>query len=261
MKKITFLSLFLMSLVFASAQTNLLTNPGFETWTNGTTPDGWVFDKTTATLTKETSILMTGTSSLKVAATGTYWVTQYVPVTPGKTYTYKLNYYIGGGDGTDFRTWSNFCTAAGGTSNTFAVMNLTDSLALKGPGGNVTSAYFPNVTGSWQSYTYDVTAPAGYNYFQFQVRVYTGATVYLDDLSFTEVSTNVTNPSANKLSIWLSEGKVNFEATTGETVDVYNAVGQKLLSQPAVDGRNAIAVDNKGLTIVKIGNRVGKVVL
>lgn len=61
---------------------------------------------------------------------------------------------------------------------------------------------------------------------------------------------SVNNTKAN-LNVYVSEGKVNFTASAGEIVEVYNAVGQKLLSQPAVDGRNAI-LDNKGLTIVKI---------
>jgi len=87
MKKITFLLAFVACAVFSQAQVNLLTNPGFETWTNGTSPDGWTLGTSTyATATANTTLFSEGAKSLKVTAAatngGTYSVTQIVPVTP-----------------------------------------------------------------------------------------------------------------------------------------------------------------------------------
>lgn len=182
MKKVTLLIVACIATLVLQAQ-NLLVNPGFEQWVDGK-PSGWIFDKTVATITPETTIAVTDTS-LKVVATGTYWVTQNVTVTPGKTYTLKMSYYIGAGDGTDFRIWSNFYNMSGATQ-VWATMTTPDSLALKGPGGNNLTAYFPNETSAWKTYQYEVVAPAGFTNFSFQVRVYSAATIYLDDFSFAE---------------------------------------------------------------------------
>jgi hypothetical protein len=258
MKKITLLLSFVACVVFANAQ-ELIVNPGFETWTNGTSPDNWTFDKTTATLSKETTIVKNGTTSLKVVSTGTYWVTQYIPVTAGKTYTLSLNYYIGGGDGTDFRIWSNFCNISGSTY-TFSPMSSADSLALKGPGGNTTTAYFPNVTGSWQSYTYNVTAPAGYSYFQFQVRTYTGSTVYLDDFSFSEKITGLSTPSAEALNVKVAGKTLTVTNSLSSSVEIFNTVGAKVQSLQLVNGSADLNL-GKGLYIVRVGNKSAKIML
>ena len=260
MKKITLLLSFIVCVVFAQAQTNLLTNPGFETWTDGSKPDGWIFDKTTATLSKESTIAKTG-SSLKIAATGTYWVTQNIAVTPGKTYTLRLSYYIGGGDGTDFRIWSNFYKL-NETTQVWNTMTTTDSLALKGPGGNTTTAYFPNETGEWKTYTYDVIAPAGFTNFSYQVRAYTSSTVYLDDLFFGERITGTSNPTEDALQAFVSGKNLMIQnAVEGSKVEIYSALGSKLQTSTLEDGKVSLDNLSKGLYVVRIGKKAQKFML
>lgn len=75
------------------------------------------------------------------------------------------------------------------------------------------------------------------------------------------IPAGVFTPKTEALNVWKSNGSINFNALEGETVEVYNAVGQRLMSQATVEGLNSLKVDNKGLTIVKIANRVGKIML
>ena len=56
-------------------------------------------------------------------------------------------------------------------------------------------------------------------------------------------------------------GKVLFNATAGESVEIYNTVGQKLVSTTAVDGLNEVPVNAAGVLVVKVSNRVSKVIL
>lgn len=56
-------------------------------------------------------------------------------------------------------------------------------------------------------------------------------------------------------------GKVLFEAAAGESVEIYNTIGQKLVSIKAVDGLNEVPVNAAGVLVVKVSNRVSKVIL
>ena len=175
----------------APVLTNLLTNPGFETWTNGISPDGWTMGNVAFATVSQGTLFTEGTKSFKVtaapAAGGTYTVSQIVPITPGKTYRLRMDYYVETGDGTDARIWSDWCNVVAGLPTTYAPLSHADSVLLMGPGGNA-ATYFPDVKGAWHSYTCTVTAPAsGYNSFSFQFRTYkTPAVVYWDNMFFGE---------------------------------------------------------------------------
>ena len=75
------------------------------------------------------------------------------------------------------------------------------------------------------------------------------------------VTTGLISPNVQSLKVWTSQGKVMFNAASGEKVEIFNTVGQSLYNAPALEGVNAISVANKGVSIVKVGNRVGKVIL
>ena len=88
---------------------------------------------------------------------------------------------------------------------------------------------------------------------------------------------NVTSPVSNEIAVALTatgltstrtdakarayNGKVLFEAAAGESVEIYNTVGQKLVSTTAVDGLNEVPVRATGVLVVKVSNRVSKVIL
>jgi len=258
MKKITLLMAFVACIAFVKAQDNLIVNPSFETWADGK-PTGWVFDKTTATLSQEASIVKSGTSALKVVTTATYWITQNIPVTAGKTYTLKLSYYIASGDGTDFRIWSNFFNGTPAAA-TWHTMSLADSVALKGPGGNLTTAYFPNEVGAWKSYTYDVVAPQNFTNFSFQVRTYTGSTIYLDDFSFMEKTTGLNTPTDTKLQAIVSGKNLLIKnVADGAEVEIFSTVGSKVQSSVIENGKVSIASLNGGLYVVRSGKLTQKI--
>lgn len=177
MKKILLLLVLVLSFNISAEAQNLLTNGGFEIWATGK-PTGWTISNT-ANLAQNLSAFNEGTSSCKVNATlADFNIYQYVAVTPGKVYTFKLSYYIERGDGTDARINCYFRDA----SLKALPMPLEDSLALKGPGGN--NAYFPNVLGAWKTYSYDVVAPAGASTFAFYLRTGTNGTVSWDNCNF-----------------------------------------------------------------------------
>ena len=267
MKKITLLLSFVACVLVSQAQTNLLTNPGFETWTNGTAPDGWTMGTATyATVSASTTLFSEGAKSFKVSAAatsgGTYTVSQIIPVTPGKTYTLKMSYYIETGDGTDARIWSDWLNVA--TTNTYATLSHADSLSLFGPGGG--AAYFPDVKGAWHEYTCDVTAPATtggaanlpVTSFSFQFRTYkTPAVVYWDNMFFGEKTTGLNALQADNLSISLV-GK-NLTANNANSFEVYNTLGAKV----KVSETNTMNVGDlaNGIYIVRSGRFTAKIKL
>jgi len=63
------------------------------------------------------------------------------------------------------------------------------------------------------------------------------------------------------LSVSASDGVIRFTAIAGQVMELYNAVGQKLLVKQTISGMNTIPVAAKGLVIVKVGNQIAKVVL
>lgn len=249
MKKI-FTLMAVAAFAFSASAANLLTNGDFETWSGGL-PTGWVVG-TTATATQVTD---TYGSALSLAnATATTYVTQEVACEAGKTYTIKLKYKILGGDGTDFRIWANFFKLSG-TTQLWSPMTLADSLALKGPGGNTTTAYFPNELNVWKEYTYETVAPAGFDKFSFQVRMYKAATVIMDDFVFEEkVGSSINNPSLSNIKVFVSGNVLNvIGANNGAKVDIYSALGTKVKSTTVENG--VVTLDNisKGIYVVRIG--------
>jgi len=61
--------------------------------------------------------------------------------------------------------------------------------------------------------------------------------------------------------ITTSNGTIKFPANAGETIEIYNAVGQKLTHKLATEGTNTIQLSAHGVILVKVGNRVAKVIL
>lgn len=77
--------------------------------------------------------------------------------------------------------------------------------------------------------------------------------------AITSFGTSTDNPSLT--SIYAHNSNIHFTATAGEKVEVYNAVGQKIISTLATDGQNELPVNAKGVMIVKVGSRLVKVIL
>ena len=193
MKKILFTVTLQLAALALPAQ-EMLVNGGFENWTAGK-PNGWNVTNT-INIVQNALNFNEGATSAKVinVTTGNFNINQSIAVTPGKTYSVSLSYYIQQGDGTDARLNCYFRDA----SNKAIKWSLADSLALKGPGGN--GSYFPNVLNAWKTYSYDVVAPANASTFMFYVVTGSYATVSWDNFSFKLNSTPTVYSSANALS-------------------------------------------------------------
>jgi len=73
-------------------------------------------------------------------------------------------------------------------------------------------------------------------------------------------ATGLNNPRTS-LVVSTLNGNILLIAIADELVEVFNAIGQKLVSKLTVDGLNMIPVTAQGVVIVKVDNRVAKVIL
>ncbi len=269
MKRTTLLvSLFLATVAFTNAQTNLLENPGFETW-GETLPDPWYIvpkSVTGVTPAASTTIFAEGAKSLKIdatAASGTFNMAQGVTIVPGHEYTFSAKCYVESGDGTDARLWCNFKKDATTyfTEDELIATGLYATLR-SGNENSSGSSYLGTTIGSWFTATGTFTAPADAVGFDFQFRTYKKAVVYWDDMQLIDNSTSgIISPKAESLKVWTDAGKIKFHAVSGEKVEIFNTVGQSLHRALATEGINSVSIAERGIMIVKVGNRIGKIVL
>lgn len=72
--------------------------------------------------------------------------------------------------------------------------------------------------------------------------------------------TSVQNPKL-RTDVYTVNGTIRFNATAGQTVEVYTVIGQQIISTLATDGLNIIPVKAKGMMVVRIGGKSAKVVM
>lgn len=77
------------------------------------------------------------------------------------------------------------------------------------------------------------------------------------------INTTVTaiNHVTTNSNTYASKGNVVLTAAAGESVQIFNATGQRLVSKIATEGLNTIPVSAKGVVLVKVGDRLSKVIL
>ena len=272
MRKITLLLSFIVCVVFAQAQTNLVVNPSFETWTGGN-PDGWTIPANvnhagSLTWSQETTIVKDGTSALKlvIGTTENPGFQQIIPITAGKTYTVSGSYYVTAGDLTDARIWCSFKSGTAfynATSWTAAVAkDPTIQVKLQGSGTS-TGGYFTIDNNTWGTYTTDFVAPADATDFVLEFRTYKGATVIWDKMSLVQKNTTGTsNPAEDPLQAFVSgKNLVIKNAVNGSTVEIFSALGSKVQTSVLEDGKVSLDNLSKGLYIVRIGKDTKKFML
>lgn len=269
MKKITLLLSFIACVIVAQAQTNLVVNPSFETWTDGN-PNSWTIPANTnhagsLTWTKETVITNDGGSSLKliIGTTENPGFQQTIPITAGKTYTVSANYYVVSGDGSDVRIWSSFKNATGfyATANwtTAIAADASIQLKLQGSGSN-TSGYFTIANNTWGTYTTDFVAPADATDFVFECRSYKSSTVIWDNMFFGEKTTGFSTPSANNLEVSVVGKKLTITNSPTSNVEIFSALGAKIQTVELVNGSANLDL-SKGLYIVRAGKKAAKIMI
>lgn len=203
-----FLAIALSIAILPATAQNLLQNPGFESWSSDTQPDGFNIAEN---ITKESTIVRSESFSAKhTSASSTKKIQQVIEgIEPGVDYTLQF-YYYDNDDAAKMRIWSYWLN---GTST------IPDDEAILRPG-----TYSEN-SGNWQEFTATITAPAQATAFRFELRVYNqdgnnGGAVYYDDLLFTgdvtvkpEPSNYPTNFTAQAQGMG---GKLEWTDATGE---------------------------------------------
>lgn len=232
MKKLYILTLALFVSVFSFGQ-ETLSNGDFELWDDASTPTGWTHVENT---TQETTEIHGGVNAAKQESTsGTKDLGQLITgITPGESYTLTIWYKVIENDGEDARIWSTWKDSEGSSLD-----NDVDIL----------HGYLDNNAGEWTEYSIMTTAPAAAADFYFEVRTYTGATVYWDDLSFfqeagsPDPSIIITSPSTDEILSPLAadsmeanfvvnnfvvaatdgggDGHVHYKIDDGDTVMIY----------------------------------------
>ena len=256
MKKITLLLSFVACVVFANAQ-NLIVNPGFETWTDTSTPAAnWTPTVVAGqTFSQETTVVHSGTYSLKsthTAATGTAkMITKpYIVVTAGTTYTFSFWYYVDASTTNTtgaLRMWG-YWENPDGTNGTFDQTNLQPTVYT-----NLTP------TNTWQQFSVDITAPAGSGQLELDLRFYKNSTIYVDDVSLVAKSTTgLKTPSAEALNVKVAGKTLTVTNSPSSTAEIFNTVGAKIQSLQLINGSADLNLA-KGIYIVRVGNKSAKI--
>jgi len=74
------------------------------------------------------------------------------------------------------------------------------------------------------------------------------------------LATDVNSPKGS-LNLYVDNGNILFKANEGEIVEIYNPIGQRMIQKMTIEGLNIIPVTSHGVLLVKVGNRMGKVII
>jgi len=110
----------------------------------------------------------------------------------------------------------------------------------------VTITYTPSALGS-NTATLTLTSAGAPDV----VRTINGSSSGTTGLATSHVSLNVSSINGN----------IVFTSAKGESIQIFNATGQRLIQKLAVEGTNSIPVSAKGVVLVKVGDRFAKVIL
>ncbi len=70
------------------------------------------------------------------------------------------------------------------------------------------------------------------------------------------------NSLINNLNVFVENKNIKFNAQSGESLDIYNSTGQHVIHSVTNDGLNSISGSAlNGVVLVKVGNRLGKIIL
>lgn len=252
MKKLyTLLSLVILAFS-ANAQTNLVTNGNFETWTDASTPANFSPAPFTASISQESVVVYEGTYSAKHQAPATGSVklqTEVSGIVPGHSYTISYRYMDNDPNARE-RMWSYWLTSEFTTIN-----EGNDNDALLRP-----STYSED-NSNWLEYSITVTAPATAAVLRFETRSYAQVTgsgvIYYD--SFSVVDNDDLSTKDNKiqgLKVYpnpVVDGTlyINTTANATKAVAIYDVLGKQVIKTTT---DNTVNVSNLkgGVYIVKI---------
>ncbi len=237
-----------------SAQTNLIPNPGFESWTAGA-PDSW-FIPTNATVAQSTTVMHSGASSLSLTAPSssnrTISPTTDTTIDPAKTYVFS-GWYLDNDATARFRYWNQWRTATGDTG--------TNSLQ---------ASDYSTDSPQWVFFTAEGTPNATATVARPGLRIYPetattgGGVIYFDDISFYDKATlsvmDVQTFDKNIVMNTLVEDQITFKLPMRSTVNIYTMEGRLVSSDRVSDGQSLQASQlESGYYIVTVDNGTAKI--
>ena len=263
MKKLYTLLAFVAISASVNAQTNLMLNSDFESWTAGV-PDSWFIPASTTLTQGSGANAHGGASSCGVTApapTGTATSanktisqTTDIPVTQGVTYVFS-GWYLDNTPNAQFKFWNQFRTA-GGTTGTDTGAN-----ALQ-------AASYSTDSPSWQFFTAEGVPNATATVARAGLRTYgsttaNGGVIYFDDIMFYDKSTLAVTDVKDfdnqvKMATLISDALI-IEMPSRATVNIYSTDG-KLYSSNRVNSNEAINTQSlaAGVYIVTVQNDFAK---
>jgi hypothetical protein len=249
-KNYFFTLLFTLCVTAISFGQEMLLNGDFENWDSDTAPTSWTKIENTS---KESTEKHGGSFAAKHVG-GTKDLGQTIAdVIAGNSYTITVWYKILENDGEDARIWSYWKDVANAS-----IIDSDTAGALRGPTAD--GGYFNNNSGAWTKYEATVTAPVGATQFYFELRTYSGATAYWDDLSFVNTTTaslknnaiegfaTYPNPITNK------EFTISSSSASVKEIAIYNVIGKKVLATSFSGIKTTIDVSamSSGIYILKV---------
>ncbi|RCU44723.1 T9SS type A sorting domain-containing protein [Chryseobacterium lacus] len=240
-------------LVFA--QTNLVPNPGFESWDSSVSPEkptGWSFISPTG-VTKETVLVHSGVAAAKMVApaTGNSSLNVDIPVSANTQYT--LGYWVLDNDpNARARHWVQARTS---TSNITWASDFQPST-------------YTSDNPAWVFVTATATTPANTELLRFDFRTYgfgAGAgTVYFDDVALVQGSVlsvmDVKTFDKEVVMNTLVNDGITFRLPMRSTVNIYTMEGRLVSSDRVSDGQTLEASHLKsGYYIVIVDNGTAKI--
>ncbi|WP_282036512.1 FN3 associated domain-containing protein [Saccharicrinis aurantiacus] len=234
MKQLLLFTTVFLICTFNYAQ-NLVPNGNFESWEDVNTPSDF---STIQNVEQESVIVHSGNFSAKHTG-GTKKIAVNVPIEAGKTYRISMWYYVDTekGDGSDARIWSYWKSSSN---------NVDDNVdELRGPNNG-----FFESKAEWSQYEVELTAPATVDGLNFELRTYSGAVVYYDNLEVEEtVSSAAIAPEFSHLDEYFSES-FDLELTSKtEGASIYYTIDGSEPDETSMEYASPIFIDES--TIVK----------
>ncbi len=238
-----------------SAQTNLVTNGGFESWDNTATPPkptGWSFISATG-VTQETVNVHGGTSSVKNVAPASGNSSINIDITALPSTTYTVGYWVLDNDANARgRHWIQARTASA---------NITWSSPFQ-------PSTYTTDDPAWVFVTATATTPATTEILRLDYRTYTqaagGGIVYLDDVQLVQGTTlsvmDVQTFDKNIVMNTLVDDQITFKLPMRSTVNIYTMEGRLVSSDRVSDGQSLQASQlESGYYIVTVDNGTAKI--
>jgi hypothetical protein len=229
MRKIYSLFAVVATVAMATAQTNLITNPGFETWT-ASLPDGWY--TTGSTVAQSTTTTHGGTSSLAFTAPAssqkTISPTTDIPVTQGVTYVFS-GWILDNSTNAKFKYWNQFRTSSADTG-----------------GNNMQAANYSTDAPGWVQFYAEAIPPATATVARPGLRTYPdtagGGVIYFDDIAFYDKSTLAVMDIKQfdkvvKMNT-VVENELTLQLPSKSTVNIYSVDGKLVSSNRVNDGES-----------------------